>query len=181
MATVWAVCRAVDGQPTRLSLELATLARSLGGAGGLEVASLVVGDDPAAAGKVLAGYVPRVLGSPPAPARPWAASAAQLVIDQVDQSRDLVLIGADPEGLALAGMLVGLTDLPILVNATAVSWRDGSAHAIHEHLRGSTPDDQPVHGGGGRHRGRPAGGDRRRGRGHGRHRRAHRARPERRQ
>ena len=129
MATVWAVCRAVDGRPSRLGLELATLARAIGGSGGLEVASLVVGDDPAAAGKLLAGYVPRVLGMPPAPARPWAAGAAQLVIDQVDRGHDIVLIGADAEGLALAGMLVGLTDLPILVNATGVAWRDGGVQA----------------------------------------------------
>jgi electron transfer flavoprotein alpha subunit len=130
MSTVWAVCHAVDGRPTRLSLELATLARAIGGSGGLEVATLVVGDDPAAAGKLLAGYVPRVLGMPPAPTRPWAAGAAQLIIDQVDRGRDIVLIGADAEGLALAGMLVGLTDLPILVNATGVAWRDGGVQAV---------------------------------------------------
>ena len=123
MATTWAVCRASEGRPTRLSLELATLARSLGAAGGLGVAGIVVGDDPAAAGTVLATYVGRVLGMPAAAARPWAASAAQLVIDQVDLAHDILLIGADAEGLALAGMLVGLTDAPILVNATAVEWR----------------------------------------------------------
>jgi len=130
MATIWAVTRAVSGAPTRLSLELATLARTLGDASGEGCAAVVVGDDPAAAGKVLATYVPRVVGMPPSAGRPWAAFAAQLVIDQVDLRRDTLLIGADPEGLALAGMLVGLTDLPILVNATAVAWRDGTAHAM---------------------------------------------------
>ena len=123
MATTWAVCRASEGRPTRLSLGLATLARSLGAASGLGVAGIVVGDDPAAAGKVVATYVGRVLGMPAAAARPWAASAAQLVIDQVDLAHDILLIGADAEGLALAGMLVGLTDASILVNATTVEWR----------------------------------------------------------
>ena len=123
MATTWAVCRATEGRPTRLSLELATLARSLGAASGLDVAGIVVGDDPAAAGNVVATYVGRVLGMPAAAARPWAASAAQLVIDQVDLAHDILLIGADAEGLALAGMLVGLTDASILVNATTVEWR----------------------------------------------------------
>jgi len=130
MAGVWAVCRAVAGQPSRLSLELATLAEAISRSGAVDAACIVVGDDPAAAGKVLAAYVPRVLGMPPAPGRPWAAGAAQLVIDQVDLVHDTLLIGADPEGLALAGMLVGLTALPILVNATAVTWREGRAHAV---------------------------------------------------
>jgi electron transfer flavoprotein alpha subunit len=125
MATAWAVCWAVDGQPTRLSLELATLARSIGSDGGVQVAGLLVGQDPAAAGTVLATYLPRVLGMPPAPARPWAAGAAQMVIDQVDLAHDILLIGADPEGLALAGMLVGLTDTPILAGASSAWWSDG--------------------------------------------------------
>ena len=125
MATVWAVCRAVDGQPTRLSLELATLARSIGSDGGVQVAGLLIGHDTAAAGKVLATYLPRVLGMPPAPARPWAAGAAQMVIDQVDLAHDILLIGAEPEGLALAGMLVGLTDTPILAGASSAWWDDG--------------------------------------------------------
>jgi len=125
MATIWAVCRAVAGQPTRLSLELATLARTLGAASGGDAVGLVIGDDPAAAGKVLATYLPRLVGMPPTPARPWGASAAQLVIDQVDPVRDIVLVPADPEGLALAGILVGLTAMPILVNATGVRWDHG--------------------------------------------------------
>ncbi len=125
MATVWAVCRAVDGQPTRLSLELATLARSIGSVGGVQVAGLLIGHDPAAAGTVLATYLPRVLGMPPAPARPWAAGAAQMVIDQVDLAHDILLIGAEPEGLALAGMLVGLTDTPILAGVSSAWWDDG--------------------------------------------------------
>ncbi len=83
---------------------------------------MVIGDDPAAAGAVLARYLPRVVGMPPADARPWAAGAAQLVIDQVDLANDVLLVGSEPEGLALAGMLVGLTDAAVLVNATSVEW-----------------------------------------------------------
>jgi electron transfer flavoprotein alpha subunit len=129
MARMWAVCRAVDGHPTRLSLELATLARDIGSSGGVDATGIVVGDDPAAAGKVLATYLPRVIGMPPAPGRPWATGAAQLVIDQVDLVRDTLLIGADAEGLALAGMLVGLTDMPILVNASDIAWSEGGVRA----------------------------------------------------
>jgi electron transfer flavoprotein alpha subunit len=122
MATIWAITSAADGAPTRLGLELATLARTLGGASGRDAAGIVVGDDPAAAGKVLARYLPRVVGMPPATGRPWAAGAAQLVIDQVDLAEDVVLVGAEPDGLALAGMLVGLSDAPVLVNGVSVSW-----------------------------------------------------------
>lgn len=129
MARVWAICRSTGNQPTRLSLELATLARAVGLAADTHAAALVVGDDPAAAGKALAQFVSRVWGMPPAPSRPWAAGMAQLVLDQVDLTQDVLLIGADPDGLALAGMLVGLTDLPILVNATGVDWVDGGIQA----------------------------------------------------
>ncbi len=129
MGRVWAICRSTGNHPTRLSVELATLARAIGLASGMDAVALVVGDDPAAAGKVLATYVPRVLGMPPAPARPWAAGMAQLVLDQFDPIQDVLLIGSDPDGLALAGMLVGLTDLPILVNASGVAWGDGGIRA----------------------------------------------------
>lgn len=129
MPRVWSVAHTTGGIPTRLSLELATLARTLASALGAESAGLVVGDDPAAAGRVLAMYLPRVLGVPPAPARPWAAGAAELVIDQVDLAHDILLVGADPEGLALAGTLVGLTRMPILVNATSVASQDGGVQA----------------------------------------------------
>ena len=60
-----------------------------------------------------------------------------------------MLIGADPEGLALAGMLVGLTDLPILVNATAVSWRDGGVQAAMSTFGGRLQTTSSFTGGGG--------------------------------
>jgi electron transfer flavoprotein alpha subunit len=122
MRRIWAVVRAVDGRPTRLGLGLATLARTLSETGRFEPVGLLVGPDAEAAGAVLAEYLPRVLASPPAPSRAWAAGAAKLVIDQVDLAHDILLVGAEPDGLALAGMLVGARDLPILVNATSVRW-----------------------------------------------------------
>ncbi len=98
------------------------MARSLGKASGRAVIGLLVGDDPEGAGGVLATYLEHVLAMPSASGRSWAAAAADSITDRVDPTQDLVLIGADPEGLAVAGMLVGRTDLPILVNATGISW-----------------------------------------------------------
>ncbi len=122
MATIWTVARATSGQPTRLSLELATLARTLADASGRDAVGFLIGPDAADAGSALAGYLPRVLIAAPLAGRPWAATAAQLAIGEVDLDHDVLLVAAEPEGLALAGLLVGLTDAPVLVNATSVRW-----------------------------------------------------------
>ena len=41
-----------------------------------------------------------------------------------ERAPDWVLIGATPDGKDLAGALLGLTDLPILVNGSGVTWAD---------------------------------------------------------
>lgn len=124
MATIWAVTGGSEAQPTRLGTELATIARTVADAGGHTAAGLVVDPDHDSVGAGLAAFLPRVIGAPPAPNRPWAAGAAQLVLDHVDLAQDVLLVGAEPDGLALAGLLVGLVDAPILVSATGVAWTD---------------------------------------------------------
>ncbi len=124
MATIWVISRTSDGQPTRAGLELATLARTIAEAGERRAAGILIGPDAADAGSTLAGYLPRVLTSAPLAGRPWAATAAQAVISEVDLDHDVLLVAAEAEGLALAGLLVGLTEAPVLVNATTVRWED---------------------------------------------------------
>ena len=105
-------------------MELATLARTLAEASGRDAVGILIGPDAADAGSTLAGYLPRVLTAAPLAGRPWAATAAQLAIGEVDLDHDVLLVAAEPEGLALAGLLVGLTDAAVLVNATSVRWED---------------------------------------------------------
>ena len=44
MATIWAIGELVDGAPTKLTLELATLARQLADASGGSAAAVLVGE-----------------------------------------------------------------------------------------------------------------------------------------
>ncbi len=122
MGTIWTVSRVTAGGSTRAGLELATLARTIAEAGGQDAAAIIVGPDAADAGASLTAFVPRVLAAESVAGRPWAATATQVVLDVVDLGRDVLLVTAEPEGLALAGFLVGVTEAPLLVNATSVRW-----------------------------------------------------------
>lgn len=127
MAAIWAVGEVAEGRPTRLTLELATLCRQLAETAGAEAAVLLIGSGANDAAAEVAAHGPRVLtlevddGSVPA-ASAMAAPLAALVSER---SPDVVLLGATPDGKDVAGTLVGLTDLPILVNGAGVSWSDG--------------------------------------------------------
>lgn len=129
MSGIWAVGELADGQPTRLTMELATLARQLGAAAGAEsdACSVLIGSGAGEAAAEVARYGPRVLAiDMDTGERPVSAElAAQLGALMEQRSPDVVLIGATPDGKDAAGMLVGLTDLPILVNGAGVSWEDG--------------------------------------------------------
>ncbi len=127
MAAIWAVGEVAEGRPTRLTLELATLARQLADASGSTAAVVLVGHDVTTAAAEVATYGPVVLAvATPDDDRPAAARTAALLADLLEErSPDVVLIGASSDGKDIAGALVGLTDLPILVNASSVSWADG--------------------------------------------------------
>jgi electron transfer flavoprotein alpha subunit len=106
------------GPPTRLTLELATLAASLSSDAAEDAAILLVGAGPEAALEV-AAHGPSVLvtGAPPHDASVASGVAAIAAALIEERQPDLVLVGASPEGRDVAGLLVGLTDLPILVGA----------------------------------------------------------------
>lgn len=126
MAGIWAVGEVADGGPTRLTLELATLARQLGEAAGTETRSVLIGGDAAAAAGEVATYGPDVLAVEAAgEGRPAAATvASHLAALVAERSPDIVLLGATPDGKDVAGALMALSDLPILVNTAGVSWSD---------------------------------------------------------
>ena len=122
-ATVVAVAEVADGALTKLSTEVATLARRLAeGAGGTAV-GLVVDASPDAAAQELASFLPRVIGVTAAigdqvPAPQVAAEVARLI----DEGATHVVLGATPDGRDIAGTLVGLTGLGLLVNADDAEW-----------------------------------------------------------
>jgi electron transfer flavoprotein alpha subunit len=128
MAIVWAIGEIADGQPTKLTLELATLARTLAEASGGEAKTVLVGEGAAGAAKSAAAYGPDVLALDVAGMadRPVAAVVAPRVAALITERKpDFVLFGASNDGKDIAGALLGLTDLPLLANGAGVDWADG--------------------------------------------------------
>jgi electron transfer flavoprotein alpha subunit len=129
MAGLWVV-----GQPTaegglaHISAEVATLGRTLAEQAGTDVTGVVIAADPQTAAKDLATYVPRVLAVTEAATgdHAWATIAAERIAALARQHEpDYILLGADPDGRDLAGVLSVLLEWGVLVNATGVAWTDG--------------------------------------------------------
>ena len=133
MAEIWAIGELADGAPTKLTFELATLARQLAEASGGTAHTLLIGAGAGGAAAQVARYGPGVLALDIDAAlsdRPAASVAAPRVARLIEErSPDFLLVGASNDGKDLAGMLVGLTDLPILYNGAAVDWA-GSAPRV---------------------------------------------------
>jgi electron transfer flavoprotein alpha subunit len=126
MPAFWAVGEVVDGSPTRLTLELATLAGKLAEAAGGSARTILLGADAAKAADEAARYGDVLAVDLDLADRPAAAAAAPRLAGLLAQdSPDYLLIGASNDGKDVAGMLLGLTDLPMLVNASGVEWKDG--------------------------------------------------------
>jgi electron transfer flavoprotein alpha subunit len=125
MPAIWSVAEVVDGAPTRLSLEVATLARQLAEAAGGEASVVAIGSGAARAAAELAAFAPHVVaveadtagGSPAA-----AVVAPRLALLLDERAPDFVLLPASPDGRDVAGMLAGTLDLPVLVSAGGVRW-----------------------------------------------------------
>ncbi|CAN5595424.1 electron transfer flavoprotein subunit alpha/FixB family protein [soil metagenome] len=128
---IWAVGELVDGQPTRLSQELATLARGLAEASGSTAGAVVIGTGAEGGATELARFVPSVLAveAPQVAEQPVASVVAPRLAALVKERQpSVLLIGASPDGKDTAGLLLGLLGLPVLYNASAVAWeRDAPA------------------------------------------------------
>ena len=126
---IWVVAETnADGSLAKSSAELATLARTLAGAGGGVAAGLVVAGDPVAAAGELATYLPRVvaIAEPLIADHAWGQpAAARIAAVLAEEPPGIVLAGAGPDGRDVAGTLLALLDGAVLVNATAVAWSDG--------------------------------------------------------
>jgi electron transfer flavoprotein alpha subunit len=126
MAGIWAVGEIADGAPTRLTLELATIAQRLAAASGSEAKAVLIGDGAAKAAEHVARYGPSVIAieadTSAAPAPNVIAPRLAALVEQ--HSPDYLLIGASNDGKDVCGLLHGLTGLPLLVNTAAVEWSD---------------------------------------------------------
>jgi electron transfer flavoprotein alpha subunit len=127
MAGIWAIGEIADGAPTRLTLELAALCHQLAEAGAGDARSVVIGSGATGAGEEVARYGPPVMAvEADASSAPYAQVVASRLAALVEKhSPDYLLIGASNDGKDVAGLLLGLTDLPILVNGAGVDWADG--------------------------------------------------------
>ena len=121
---ILAVGEVADGTLTRLSAEVATLARSLAAAAGGSALGLVVDAAPDAAAAELATYLPRVVAvaSPATAGEVWAPRAVAEVRRLVDEGISHVVLGATADGRDAAGALVGLTGWGLLANADGAAW-----------------------------------------------------------
>jgi electron transfer flavoprotein alpha subunit len=118
-----------DGSLSRLSTEIATLARALANEAGLEAIGILVAADPDAAAAELAGYLPRVL----AVSEPLLAdhAAATVVAERVaelidDEPSAYVIVGTSPDGRDVAGVLSARLGWGVLVNGLGASWQEGT-------------------------------------------------------
>jgi electron transfer flavoprotein alpha subunit len=128
MGGLWVVAEpGPDGGLARISTEVATLARDLAAAAGLEVTGVVVAPDPGPAATDLATYLPivRTIPDPDADDHAWSAVAAGHIAGLLGgEAPDAILIGSGADGRDLAGAVSALTGLGVLVNATAVTWSE---------------------------------------------------------
>ena len=126
-ARILAVAEVVDGVLTKLSTEVATVARALAEAAGGEALGLVVDAAPDAAAGELATYLPRVVAvaNPALAGEVVAPHVAAEVGRLLDEGVTHVLLGVTQDGRDIAGALVGVTGLGLLANADNVAWQDG--------------------------------------------------------
>jgi electron transfer flavoprotein alpha subunit len=124
MSAIWAIADLAAGSPSRLTMELATLAGHLASASGGSAGTVLIGPGAAAAAADVAAIGPAVLSvNTGEPDRPAAAFLAGHLLPLLESDApDWLLIGASPDGKDLAGILVGLTDLPVLVSGSGVTW-----------------------------------------------------------
>ena len=119
-----AVAEVADGALTRLSTEIATLARNLATEAGGTALGLVVDAAPDAAAAQLAAYLPRVVAvtSPATERETWAPHAAAEVRRLVDEGATHVILPTTTDGRDVGGMLVGLLGWGLLANADGATW-----------------------------------------------------------
>ena len=127
MGPVLAVGEVAAERPTRLTLELATLAQRLAGELGAHAHVLTRGAGLDAAAAEIAAHGPDVLVAPPGhDDEPSAAATVHAALAAIERLQPaVVIVGGTPDGHDVAGSLLGLTALPLLASVTALRVTDG--------------------------------------------------------
>jgi electron transfer flavoprotein alpha subunit len=125
---ILAVGESADGALTRLSTEVATLARGLAEQAGGSAIGLIVDAAPDGPAGELAAYLPRVVAvtAPAVADEVWAPHAAAEIRKLAGEGVTHVLVGATTDGRDLAGTLVGLLGWGLLANAGGATWTGSS-------------------------------------------------------
>jgi len=128
---IWAIGEMLDGEPTRLTRELATLAAGLSADAQRPGATVLVGAGAAEAAPSLADHGPDVIAVDMDPAgRPAAAVVAECVAALVrEREPAFLLIGASDDGRDVAGSLQAMLGWGALVSAAGVRWTDAGPQA----------------------------------------------------
>ena len=112
-----------DGALTKLSTEVATLARSVAAAAGVDASGVIPAAGSDAAAAELARFLSAVTVDGGASPGATATERAAVIAAGLDGA-DVVFVPASPDGRDLAGALSALADLGVLVNATGAAWAD---------------------------------------------------------
>ena len=122
MARLVVVGEVTDGELTKLSTEVATLARSLAEAGGHELSGVVAGPEAAATelARFVGGPVTAVAAGGDVPAAQAMVGAA----GGLAAGADYWLLPSSPDGRDAAGILAATLPAAVLTNATGVTWGD---------------------------------------------------------
>jgi electron transfer flavoprotein alpha subunit len=115
---------APDGSLTKLSTEVATLARTLAEAAGSSADGIVHGASADGAADELGRFVGSVLVDRRSLDGDTVAPLAASLSTMVD-AYDVVMLPASPNGRDIAGTLSALAGLGVLANATGARWSDG--------------------------------------------------------
>ena len=128
---VLAVGEVADGVLTRLSAEVATLARALAEQAGGSAVGLIMDAAPDAAAAELAGYLARIVSvtSPAVAGEAWVPHAVAEVRRLADEGVTHVVLGVTNDGRDVAGALVGILGWGLLANAGGATW-DGEAPIV---------------------------------------------------
>jgi electron transfer flavoprotein alpha subunit len=113
-----------DDSISKLSTEVATLARTLAAAGGGEAEGVVPSGGAAGAAEGLAAYLGRVAVDAGAATSATASERAAVIAASLDDEISHVLIPASPDGRDLAGALSALTGWGVLANGIGARWAD---------------------------------------------------------
>jgi electron transfer flavoprotein alpha subunit len=134
---ILAVAEVAGGSLTRISAEIATLARTLAAEAGGTALGLVLDPAPGAAAAELSGYLPRVVAvtSAVAGVETWAPHAAAEILRLADEGVTHVLLPTTTDGRDVGGILVGLLGWGLLANADGATW-DGTGPVVESSVLG---------------------------------------------